>query len=368
MNAPLRVMQSFRAPRPTTNPYITMLDSALGETPGMEHLRFDWREALFGRYDVFQWHWPEGKLQGATWWKTAGKHALVGALMLRHRFSKIAVVRTVHNIELPTVNPVTRQMLKYIDAHTDYRITLNTTTPLPDGTPHTMILHGDYRDWFAQYPHSEAVTGQLGYFGGIRGYKSVDGLLAAYADAVSVNDSLSLRIGGRPSSPALAATVREQADALPRVELKLAFLSDAELVEIATSSQLVVLAYGFMHNSGSVLAALSLDTPVLVPNNEANRALAAEVGEEWVLTFDGTLDAAQLLEALATVSAQPRGSRPDLSQRGWAEAGLAHLEAYQRAVRFVSKAERPLPVGEEHGAHAGAKTPTNTEIETADRD
>ena len=30
---PLRVMQSFRTPRPTTNPYIVMLDQALAAEP-----------------------------------------------------------------------------------------------------------------------------------------------------------------------------------------------------------------------------------------------------------------------------------------------------------------------------------------------
>lgn len=69
-------MQSFRAPRSTTNPYITQLDSALTQSPDLIHERFSWAGALFGRHDAFQWHWPEGKLEGTTWWKATGKYLL----------------------------------------------------------------------------------------------------------------------------------------------------------------------------------------------------------------------------------------------------------------------------------------------------
>ena len=72
-SAPFTVMQSFRNPRATTNPYITMLDRALADELGSGHLRFSWLRALFGRYDVFHWHWPEAKLQGTSWWKSAGQ-------------------------------------------------------------------------------------------------------------------------------------------------------------------------------------------------------------------------------------------------------------------------------------------------------
>ena len=152
--APLRVMQSLGAPRPTTNPYNKMLDEALGSTPGLTHLRFSWRTALLGRYDAFHWHWPEAKTHGSTWWKSAGKYVLTAALAFRHRLSRrIAVVRTVHNIELPDDDAARLWLLRFIDRHTDHRIVINETTPLPDGAPHSLILHGHYRDWYARATH-----------------------------------------------------------------------------------------------------------------------------------------------------------------------------------------------------------------------
>ena len=328
-----RVMQSFRAPRPTTNPYITMLDEALTADPSITHLRFSWGGALFGRYDVFHWHWPEGKLHGTTWWKSAGKYALTVLLSLRHSLSRrVTVVRTVHNVELPDDNAARTWLLRRIDGQTDHRIVLNTTTRLPAGTPHSLILHGHYRDWYARQQHFDRVSGRLGTFGGVRRYKSLDALVAAYADAVSIEPGLTLHVGGRPSTPELGDDLRERTAALPGVALQLSFLSDAELVELATTSQLVVLAYRFMHNSGSVLAALSLDRPVLVPRNEVNEALAREVGAEWVLMYDGELDGAALVSAWRAASALPPATRPDLSRREWDAAGAAHADAYRAAI------------------------------------
>ena len=338
----LRVMQSFRAPRPTTNPYITQLDAALAATPEVEHLRFSWARAILGRYDVFHWHWPEGKLEGTTWWKAYGKLALTSLIVLRHRLSRVVVVRTVHNLELPDVDAVRRRLLTRIDAWTDYRIVLNATTPVPPGAPHALIRHGHYRDWYGTHPQAERTPGRLGYFGGIRRYKAVGALLAAYREALAVDPTLTLRIGGRPSSPELAQSMSDEVADLPGVGLTLGFLSDAELVELATSSTLVVLAYRFMHNSGSVLAALSLDRPVLVPRNEANEALAAEVGGDWVLMYDGTLDGAQLLAALKQASDLSPDARPDLSRREWHDAGVAHARAYRAAVA----ARRTAPAGD----------------------
>ncbi|WP_216648807.1 glycosyltransferase [Agromyces agglutinans] len=328
----LVVMQSFRAPRRTTNPYITMLDAALSETPGLVHARFDWKRAILGRYDVFHWHWPEGKLHGTTWWKTVGKHALMLALLARHRFTRVVVVRTVHNLELPEVHPITRRLLEIVETTTDYRITLNVTTPVPAGAPSSLIRHGHYRDWYAPYPRAQRIPGRLGYFGGIRRYKSVGALVEAYADAIREDPTLSLRIAGRPSNTELARVLAERVDALPSAVLDLGFVEDPELVDLATSSQLVVLAYRFMHNSGSVLAALSLDRPVLVPRNEANEALAREVGAEWVCMYDGELGAPALHAAIAATASIPASAQPDLGLRGWARAGEEHLEAYRRAL------------------------------------
>lgn len=328
----LRVLQSQRVPRPTTNPYNKMLDEALAAEPTFDHLRFTWREALRGDYDVFHWHWPEALLSGSRRWKVVGKHVALGAVILRHRLMGVAVVRTVHNLELPDTNPVARWMLSAIEKMTTLRITLNETTRLPGAQPFELIPHGHYRDWYERFPKSDPVPGRVGYFGNIRRYKSVDSLLDAYAEAAAQDSSLSLRIGGSPSSADLAESVSARLQRLPDADGELRFLSDADLVTLATSSQIIVLPYRFMHNSGSVLAALSLGRPVLVPRNDTNEALAREVGAGWVHMYDGELTADALRRALKETADIARSVSPDLSHREWADAGRLHGLAYKRAL------------------------------------
>lgn len=97
---PVRVMQSFRTPRPTTNPYIVMLDQALAAEPGIEHSRFTWRRALLGRLDVLHFHWPEVLLEGDRAWKRWGKRQLFRLMLLRASLTRTVLVRTVHNLEI----------------------------------------------------------------------------------------------------------------------------------------------------------------------------------------------------------------------------------------------------------------------------
>lgn len=340
----LRVMQSQRAPRATTNPYNKMLAEALAATPGLAHLDFSWRKALLGRYDVFHWHWPETRYHGSTPLKATVNLMLTALLALRQRLSRrIAVVRTVHNIELPDDDKVRLWLLRRIDKRTDYRIVINTTTPLAEGTPHSLILHGHYRDWYARCKRAPRKSGQLGTFGAIRRYKGLDSVIKAYTAAAELEPQLSLCIGGRPTTVELADNVRSRTTALPNVTLKLEFLSDDELVELATSSDLIVLAYRFMHNSGSALAALSLDRPVLVPRSPANEALADEVGADWIAMYDDELDGETLVGAWRA-AATLTGS-PDLSRRNWSDAGEAHLQAF-RAAMALKRGTRLADVSE----------------------
>lgn len=328
-----RVMQSFKPPRATTNPFITMLDRALAAEPSIEHVRFSWRDMLLTRVDVAHFHWPEILMEGDSAAKRLAKRVLFRAMLLKLALTRAAVVRTVHNVELPEVDAPTRRLLVALEKRTDHRIVLNEVTAVGDAARTTLIPHGHYRDWFAEYPRADAVPRRIGYFGLIRRYKGVEQLLAAYAQARAADETLTLRIGGKPSSDELREVVETAAARTPGILTTLRFLDDAELVEIATSSQLVVLPYRFMHNSGGALAALSLDRPVLVPRNEVNLALAAEVGEEWVRTFEGDLTAERLCDAIAeTTAIAANAGRPDLSRREWTDAGDAYAQVYRRAL------------------------------------
>jgi beta-1,4-mannosyltransferase len=324
-----RVLVSNREPRSTTNPYITMLTTVLRQTPGIEVVTFSYPAALLGRYDVVHLHWPETILgQGGR--RLSGRlarWALTALLLVRLTIARTPVIRTMHNVELPAdVNGAQRLLLRWFDRLTTHRIVLNDRTECPG--PSTTIPHGHYRDWYTG-PRSTASRGRLQYVGLVRRYKGVEGLVEAFRSVA--DDSLTLDIAGAASSQELAATITTLADGDPRVTLRFGYLSDDELVAAVTAAELVVLPYRFMHNSGTVLAALSLDRPVLAPDTQVNADLAAEVGPGWIHTFTGDLTAGAIEAALAAAR-EPRAASPDLSAREWDDAGQAHLAIYRLAL------------------------------------
>lgn len=332
---PLTVLESFPDPRPTTNPYIVMLRDALAAQDGLQLLTFSWRRALLGRWDVFHTHWPEILVSGRTPLRAVIRQVLFSLVLLRARLLHRPMVRTLHNLELPSdLSAVQTILLKTAYRWTTLVITINSTTPSPDDAMHARILHGHYRDWFERVPQSASTPGRVCFVGLIRRYKGVDSLISAFSD-LPADDGLTLRICGRPSNDGLAQELTELAGGDPRISLHFAYLSDEELVAEITAAELVVLPYREMHNSGGALAALSLNRPVLVPDNEANRALAAEVGGEWVQRYSGSLTGEDIVQAMK-VATDLRGG-PDLGRRDWGQVGFDHLAAFRRAVEHLNR-------------------------------
>lgn len=336
----LTVLQSFPEPRPTTNPYLVMLAGALREDPQLRVLNFSWRTALGSRYEVFHVHWPEIMVTGGTWPKRTVRQLLFLGLLAKLRLQRTAVVRTRHNLELPEgLGRIESWLLGMFERRTDLVIRLTDETPVAG--PSSTIVHGHYRTWFAGRPHSAMVSGRFGYAGLIRRYKGVEALVAAFSSLPG--PELSLGIGGKPSSAELSGALEAAARADPRILLALEFLPDDEFVAAVTAAELMVFPYRAMHNSGGVLAALSLDRPALVPDNAVNRALAAEVGPGWLHFFTAPLTAAALESALASARSPGRTPAPDLAMRGWDHAALAHKDAYLRALSLRRGRAEVLP-------------------------
>ncbi len=333
----VRVLPSFGRPRPTTNPYIVMLGDALDQTEGVDLLRFSWRRALFDDYDVVHFHWPEALFAARSSARGVAKRVAFAAWLVRITVRRTAVVRTVHNLKLPSgISIVDRLLLQAVNSMTTLRITINEATDLPPNQPSVLIPHGHYQNWYAQYPTCEPIDGRIAFVGLVRRYKGVPELLDAF-EAIHRSD-LSLEIAGSPSSDELADLVRSASREDPRITANLTYLDDAAYVAAITAAQLVVLPYEFMHNSGSVLAALSLGRPVLVPDDPANLALVDEIGPEWVMTYHRPLTPEHLDTARDAAAHLVAGeARPDLERRGWELTGAAHRRAYCLARAVMSR-------------------------------
>lgn len=327
----LTVLQSFRTPRPTTNPYVIQLADSLRHQD-VHVVNWTWRAALCGRFDVFHAHWPEVLVDGSTPTKKIARQFCYLLFLIRLRLTKRPLVRTVHNLELPQeISRRERLLLRLTERWTTLRIALNDSTPQSGHQAWALILHGHYRDWFARERHFDVIPGRIGYFGLIRRYKSVDSLVSAFV-SLTPSSSTTLIVAGKPSTEELAESLVKLAADDPRVEFEFKYLEDAELVRVATESELVVLPYREMHNSGAALTALSLGRPVLVPRNRVNAALQAEVGPEWLHMYEGKLTSEKLEQVLHLVQSTPRTEPPNLSGRDWTQIARAHEAAYRRAL------------------------------------
>jgi glycosyltransferase involved in cell wall biosynthesis len=337
VTTPLTVLFSFPSPRPTSvNPYTILLAEHI-RREGLRVLYFEWTAALFGRYDVFHVHWPEILVGGRTPLRRLVRQMLTVLILLRLTVTRRGLVRTLHNLELPEgLSRSQLLVLRLVDRRTDAFIRLNEFTPVAKEAPFWTIPHPDYRDWFTGFERSEPVEGQVGFVGRIRRYKGVESLIGAVS-MIPRELALTARIAGYPSTSALAKSIAELAFDDERISLEFGFVSDATLVDLITSSELVVLPYRLMHNSGAALVALSLDRPVLVPRNPVTIALALEVGEGWVHTYDGQLEAEDIMTAIAALRNTHRDLHPALGRRSWTRATRSHVEVYARALRLARR-------------------------------
>lgn len=327
----IRVLESVGEIRRTTNPYLAMLIQALQSRDDVSVQMFGFRRAILGRYDIFHVHWPEVIFGGHRRIGRLVRRSLTSLLLARLALTRTPVVRTWHNTERPSgLSRWDHLLLDAFDRQTRVRIRLNDVTELPDDVPVITVRHGHYRDWYASHPRSAPVPQRIGYIGLIRRYKGVEDLLAAFR---GIGDpAASLHVSGRASSEHLQTAIAELAAGDDRISLRFGFVDDDDLVREMTESALIALPYVHMHNSGTMLTALSLGRPVLVPNNAVNRSLRDEFGPAWVHLYEETLTPDALKQALHTVSTAPPTPSPPWDGREWDGAANKHVEAFRLAV------------------------------------
>lgn len=321
----IRVLHSMRAPGGDTK-YANHMAAVASDAVDVQF--FTWPRAIFGRYEIFHLHWPEGLLssgRGPRAWVT---YALARLLLLRLRVTKTPVVYTLHNV-VPHDAVMSRRLRHVLDGFarlTQIEIHLVPEPGRVTDAETVSIPHGSYHEPYAQHERSRRTPGRILFFGLIRKYKGVEELLAAYQDLD--RPSASLRIVGKALEPTLKQKIAELADGDATISTKFAFVADRELVAEVTSSELVVLPYRELHSSGVALVALSLGRPVLVPDSTTGRALQEEVGSEWVHLFAPPLTADDLRRAHDRALTLDSGSLPDLSDRSWDKVRARHTAVY----------------------------------------
>lgn len=137
---------------------------------------------------------------------------------------------------------------------------------LPEERIHC-AFHGNYAG--VMPPPAEAVTGaerergcHFLYFGLVRPYKGVLDLLQQYAGLPLAGR---LTIAGDPQGKEMRQAVEAAAAGDPRIDLQLGYLEDEDLARLIRSADIVVLPFHEVFTSGSLVMAITMGKPVILP-------------------------------------------------------------------------------------------------------
>jgi beta-1,4-mannosyltransferase len=341
-------------------PYNVLLYGNMQEL-GATVEEFSARRILLRRYDIVHLHWPEYCVNGrgaigSLFWSCA----LFGA-MCWVRIRGANVVWTAHNLQshLQQHPTIERHFWKIFTAFLNAYVSLTETGlerarhrhPALRTKPGFVIPHGNIRD---AYPGVEISREQarvrlgidpsakvVGFFGSVERYKGITELVETFSaleDAHAV-----LCVAGKCY---LTSDEREHIEDIAardkRIILRLEYIPDDEVAPYIRASDLVVMPFREILNSGSAVLALSLDRPILVPAKGAMTELQQFAGGEWVRLYSGELNAEALRQQLNAVidGAAARG-RCGALESGW--AGLDWKDLAQLTIDAYHSVIGPVP-------------------------
>jgi beta-1,4-mannosyltransferase len=329
-------------PKHGDNPYLRSLVESL-EQRGIRVDDFSFTQALKQRYDVLHIHWPDLHLHARSSLRVLVKHARLALLFAFLRLRNTRIVWTLHNLApherhlplgeflFPLWFP---RLCTHIIALTKNGLAaaLSKYPPLRKKTA-AVIPHGHYRDAYATALSRAKSRDQLGlkhqftflFFGNIRPYKNVPLLIEAFRQLP--HPDVQLVIAGQPGHTMQTDELQKLAAADPRIRLTLEFVSEDDVPLYVGASDVVVLPFRSVLNSGSVFLALSFNRAVLAPNLGALPEIKSHVGARWVTLYDGQLTTEHLLRAMDSIRIGEHET-VDLSAYDWQSISQATVELY----------------------------------------
>ena len=331
------------------NPYNWLLYTSV-EAAGQRVVEFSWRHVVKLQVpDVFHVHWPERYTLTPGWqWRKCVDFVLFRLYLLLIRMSGGKVVWTAHNAfahdkartraNVYLWNRFLARVDGVIYLSTASKRQMEASYPVLARKESTVIQHGDYVDWIAEasaaprrdLPSRESLgiparATVLLAFGLIRPYKGIDLLIEEFM-RLGRSDT-HLIVAGYVSRAQLERQIVELTGSAANIHCILRRTEDGELVRLLELSDIVVLPYKQITNSGSALLALSARRPILGPRMGSLPEVQQLVGEDWVRLYDGSLSHSHLAEAIGWAAA-PR--RPlSMKPFAWPDIARQTLGFYQ---------------------------------------
>ncbi|MFC5864170.1 glycosyltransferase family 4 protein [Acidicapsa dinghuensis] len=331
----------------TGNPYCSLLYEHLQEL-GVEVEEFSLRRALFGRHQVFHFHWPERHLGSHLLKAIAGIH-LVLACIVWAKSRKTRVFWTAHNLvshrrRHPRLESYfwflfTRLLDGVIFLSSDGLIAAQKQFPGLKNVPGFVVPHGHYRSVIPCDVDRENARKSLGlpaecrvflFFGRISGYKNVPHLIRSFRQ--SAYQEWRLCIVGNLSPDVALNELISSVHGDPRILLRIGWVSTEDIQTHFRSADLMVLPYREISNSGSALLALSMDLPLLTVAQGALPELQQNVGKEWIRFYEGELTSNDLSQGIDWAMHTSRSDRAPLEAFEWPAIAQMTLNAFRAVI------------------------------------
>jgi beta-1,4-mannosyltransferase len=279
---PARVLAWPAFRKQAANPYGALLAAAIRKQGVVID---DWTplRALVRRVDLWHVHHPDTVVYPRNTLHSALGTAVFAVLLYLAHWRGIRILWTVHDLDSNDgLHPwleawLWRYFLPRVDAFTcltEGSLQLaRERFPQLRGVPGYTITHGHYRDAYPNEMSQEQAREALGlppqakvllYFGLIRPYKNVPHLIDTFRQLK--DPDLILLVVGKLYDAKEEQAVRERADGCPRVRLELRWIPPEQVQKYFAASDLVVLPYRRVLNSGAAMLALTFARPVLVPD------------------------------------------------------------------------------------------------------
>lgn len=288
-----------------SNPYIESFYSALKNANRVIKIYPFRLKYFFKSIDACHFHWPESFLNASSaYLRIKGFLSLCIKIKLL-KILKVKIVWTVHNFRPHEKYGDTilealfyKFWLKNVDAliflsRASQKIFfINYSTKIES----VVIPHGHYRDIFkAIVPSSylknlfgiEENDFVFGHYGLIRRYKNIPKLIKEFKKLSGDNYKLIVAGSVHKADKNLKKEIIFEAKGDDRVKLHLQFIKNEEMKELYTFTNMIILPFKDIVNSGSALLSLSMNCPIVVPDNEYMQELQSCVDKKNLYLFPG---------------------------------------------------------------------------------
>ena len=339
---------------PKDNPInegVGLLSEALEKTGQVKISKYHFITSLFSKADLFHVHWIDGILDGVRWPKHIIKLHLMLSYILLCKILKRPIVWTVHNVKSYEKNyPILEKILWAVflprvdraihlcpaSVEAIYRLT---QTP----PPASIIPHAHYRSVYRSITPAPDVLEPFTFtsFGFIRPYKGFESLIKAF-QACNTEDAV-LRISGAPlfnESSKIVSDMINLSRGDPRIILDFRELSRREITELVRRSNVIVLPYHKIMNSGVAAVALSLGCPIMGPAAGCILDYQQRLGSEWVVMYENELTGEDLKMAYKAFQDRDRTVLPDLSWMDPDRIAAETLDVYRRVICAATSGQR----------------------------